>query len=349
MTTHILIIKLRNSDNGENYFNEPLINRIEWIADACKEIDSRSRASKKPDKGIRGIIVAPEYFLSKQLDPNNNNNVNLSIERDDMLKVRNELIKLSRKYKGIVFAPGTIAYTKKIDLSTEKGINRYRKVLSRINEEKNPAIWNPVTKQFLQATASDISDYKKYWMEKVQQGSAHVYSNSLFLYYNGQLWKHRKSTGYYENGVFDVNNRKRGIDGSILSIDRKSYNGVVNIDNRIFGLEICLEHNIGVLKKDYPDMAFDFQIIVSDYVGYNPSHINLCSNGLLIGSPLLKQDPNNPNSTIIESGVWDSEEKPLHAVLDMPWCKIYEVITPNGSNGTMRKVEKEYFQNKVIK
>ncbi|WP_139167166.1 hypothetical protein [Chromobacterium sphagni] len=343
MHTYISVIKWQNSSNTK-FDALPLDKRIEIITSACADLNNQITSNNIPlDKEIKGIITAPEYFLSRS-------NSSLSITRDTMLQYRQNLANTSRKYKDIVLIPGTMAYTKTINLSEEKGINRFKKMLSRMNEEQNPYILDPNKTNPLRnihdgrLQQTEIDRYKKYWREQIIQGnSVEIYSNSLFIYYNGEIWKHRKSSGFYEN----QNNKD-----VVLSIDRKSENGLVNISDRLFGLEICFEHAMGVLKEKHNSLPLDFQIIVSDYVEGNRNNIHLSADGLLIGTPISITDKTTKITTI-HDGIWSEDSnKNLNKIAPVKveeWYDIFQVKTPAKKQGTMKKVTKESLQSAVIK
>ncbi|TKC86022.1 hypothetical protein FAZ69_22220 [Trinickia terrae] len=310
--TQQTVVTIIEKNSFNDYTKKTIEQRIEIINDACSETERLIKNGNQniDTSEIRAIIVAPEYFLSRKYDAIRDGDV-LFTHRDIMIYAREEIAKISTRYKNMLIVPGSAGYIKEVDKRTEKGKLRVQKALERLAEEDtgNAEIEYP-------RGVTDHAEYKAYWESKLAspQTSLFVYSNCMFAFLNGSMWKHRKTLGFNEN---------KDMPDEFLSIDRPSDSAVVNIAGRTFGFEICFEHNQGVLKKLLGKSAVDFHIVVSDYVEKDNSHISLKSDGYFIHAST------RPSDCIVQ----DSKRKKISTTQIDGNLSLYVIDTPAPAAG----------------
>ncbi|APR37950.1 hypothetical protein [Paraburkholderia sp. SOS3] len=260
--TVVTIIK-RNPAN--DYVRKSLPERVDIIRDACAETEYfiKNRNQNINPSDIRAVVIAPEYFLSKNYIASLGREA-LFIHRNEMLAVREEIAKISEQYKNVVIIPGTVGYLKEVTPL------RAVKALDRLAAETGQGL--ALT---LPSGIGSYAEYKEFWRLKLSDPAAafYIYSNSMFAFFNGNIWKHRKTLGFHEN---------KDAPEHILSINRTDESFVADIAGRAFGLEICFEHAMGSLTAFPNTAAVDFHIVASDYVVRQDQHVKLKSDGYFI-------------------------------------------------------------------
>jgi predicted amidohydrolase len=312
------VIVLINKTAANDYVNKDTQGRIDVIKAACESAENliSYKNQSVSSSEIRAIIVAPEYFLSKKSDGI------LYINRDEMVEARNKIMEVSKKYKNIVIVPGSVAYYKQIQ-NNDKGIARAKKALDRLDNE----IKSSSSIKIHANDGSEVKDqiaYNNYvatWNNKLNniinngmKDNVFIYSNSMLVFFNGNIWKHRKSIGFNEN---------KNAPNELLSINRPDTSGIVNIAGRTFGLEICYEHNRGTLSSFTAKTAVDFHLVVSDWVSTgNSDKINLKYDGYFIHS----------STQYNENSVLNSKLNPTYTVNTGNDFLMYVINTPEKSS-----------------
>nr|BFD32547.1 hypothetical protein GTC16762_21650 [Pigmentibacter ruber] len=123
----VLICKMYNNNIHEN-----IKDLLKNLRECCQEIvDSMGYHKTVEAQGIRAILLAPEYFLSKSAGKK-------IITRDEKIFIEKEIIEISKSYKKILLIPGTISWKRNIipkwlnDLHTD-----YQEYKNCIQQNKN--------------------------------------------------------------------------------------------------------------------------------------------------------------------------------------------------------------------
>jgi len=113
----------------------------------------------------------------------------------------------------------------------------------------------------------------------------HMMQNTAYALLNGKV-----VFAYAKQGNF---HEEAGDSRVVFAPGAKS--GVQEIEGIHFGFEVCLDHNIGTLKKQLRGgRKVDVQIVMSDYVKYSPAHVVVRDGGVFV----------HASTEPTEGGVW---------------------------------------------
>lgn len=322
LLNNIILCDLQVDTTAVTFFITPWKQRLIELENVLKELNNLlSPNSAQPH--IRAIVTAPEYFFASSADKRYRHYS--ESEKDNILE---SIKKLSSANPGVLIIPGTIAWHQPaqdpvVRSDSSLSSSSYAPVPCRSNViseqkffENNDRIGKQVSKNDYYNYNKEFADTRamvaKERMTMGQQGLTcydrnvtsegnyaiqeeykralsnpqylHLAYNSAYFFLNGrQKHQYDKVAGFEEASLSSVN---------VYTSTNSS--PIVKIDNIRFGIEICFDHNRGVLKQFYANHAGyihsdittppDVHLILSAYVENNHDNICVKNNGYFVHS-----------------------------------------------------------------
>jgi len=254
--------------------------RLEELARCVRSAYRDARADVKTNHHQQGdyltVFLAPEYFFARECDHHRR-----FIEQGEKQEVVRGLIRLSQECPDTLIVPGTVPCWRPLYRSDPtKDAARRVKVLTRITDAVNQygfdesRGWAFATPTKHDANAPpDVRDPVR--LTKLvykQQSDPYIAQNTAYIACNGQALKYHKVGNYKE------------VHGEVehaVIFTPGSQQGRFNVGNLRFGLEICLDHNIGIFKA-MGGPAVQVQLVVSASVARETSNIQLVTGGVFL-------------------------------------------------------------------
>lgn len=245
-----------------------LLGKLVAKASAGIETHIKGDSTKSP---IQQVFLAPEYFFSKQRFLNNR-----FFDHDLKRWIVSQLSGMSKQYPNMLIVPGTVLWAKdavrKSDSSMDlakrytiemKNVERLQKLRDQTKTAFDKGYVAQGETSMQTASASGVTKFDKttntltYNMDQAEQAQLKIVQNTAYVLLGGKVLK------YHKNGNFaEVESETRPMVFQPGSVD-----GRFTVGNVRYGLEICLDHNIGMLTD-----SVDIQLIVSSYVDFAPSN-----------------------------------------------------------------------------
>jgi predicted amidohydrolase len=239
--------------------SDDIDNRVSALEKAVKDAAIKFKDLIKQEPEYANSIqmfIAPEYFFGKA---RLNQTDGRMFEQNQKKSIVARICKLSLDNKNMLIIPGTVAWRRAVsDASTalkSQPRNRLTRAQDRVQENARfgrdvlvPGNGND------QAVADYFSKQDKERLDKLAADGKKVYlaRNTAYIFYNGKILK------YHKRGDFEeVTNDQDKPTVFIPGIET----GQFSIGNVRFGIEICLDHDIGCLAN-------------SDFGG-NPPHVHI--------------------------------------------------------------------------
>ncbi len=233
------------------------------VADSYRDIQQSLQAH--PVMSWQAVFLAPEYYFSKQREVNDR-----FFSQNIKQWVLHRLVALAKQYPKFLIIPGTVLWTKKAYTTTKTvtpsgmdqekhavNANRVAKAKTRI---QNAAPFGTETqaKGWAYQNNSSFSTTPTKMLDKADVMETRIAQNVAYVCLGDQVIKYHKVGNYKEvdgeqgNIVF--------VPGNIVG--RFSVGGVK------YGLEICMDHALGVLGStiNAPTDKVHIALIVSSYV-----------------------------------------------------------------------------------
>ncbi len=308
---------------------------------------------------IKGIFVAPEYMVSKQINLGGNKTSDYPIEENYKDEILIRLQAMSRSAKGILFVPGTVAFRKSMERAENRNPSRVKSAATIRNEveldsdgiplgekfkgartEKLPAKFKQFKTQIGTQNADSEADFKKQYKlaKHVARESdlflvgSYIYKNQAYVFLNGDLeHKYVKKAGYKELHGVQKDDSEFHISPPGCKTGRKQIGGIH------FGFEICFDHNRGVLEKEVlGDPLSDrpeIQIVCSAWVR-NVDWQSLADGGYLLhaSTERSQQMIRTKTATGYQDTTWQNMKTSATG------CSFVGTVTPGGGDLDLFKI-----------
>ena len=256
-------------------------------------------ANDIPSTSPYGLFLAPEYFFAKPAAGGNHQvGEERHLSETDKRSLEAWMKQLSETYPRLIIAPGSIAWQKSLDRTEtkqqylqrkapgetdeftllalenhfgrkkprrEKAVSALETVANQLSlnrDAKTPPVWRQVGAGTL--FPSYLNDPSPSINEKIRDvkddsllsGSFQMARNTAYVYCNGKrLLKYAKIGDYHEVLT----------DSTVVAVPGIQA-GTFIYDGVRYGLEICLDHYLGVLQKLKPPKPPHVHIILSAWV-----------------------------------------------------------------------------------
>ena len=214
---------------------------------------------------INGILVAPEYFVSKKVAENADTSalygdkfINEG-DKDDVVKILQNMSLADGR--GILFVPGTVAFRKSMIRPTDRAYKTSDGTLkTQTRIEKSAAAFKSVPRVVKDETTTALEGNtglafreQRLLFKSLQSGrgmkddtiqKSYIYKNQAYVLLNGKVeHKYAKKAGYNELVGVDKDSGGYHVFPPGAKCNRKS------IGDLDFGFEICFDHAVGVLAN----------------------------------------------------------------------------------------------------
>jgi predicted amidohydrolase len=263
------------------------------------------------------ILVAPEYLFShyaqKKIGFFKKNPVagqRIAIPKNKKDNILARLKNFSKQYSKTIIIPGTIYYEENIATGEKKDeVSKsllIREFELRHGNSSGDKIIKPSERRGIEVmnynpktNGSDMADKLKTFTKEMQKQPVKAVKNTCVILFNSEVVAgYEKKTGF--NETYD-----RSVDEGFFVSTNK--NSCPVIGGFRFGVEICFDHNQGVLKKRNASDLF-FHVVVSDFVETKKGNIAVQEGGYFIHSS------SDSSQTMVK-------EKKLNVIQD---CIIYK-------------------------
>jgi hypothetical protein len=237
--------------------------RLKQLVEAASQEITKSYQRDPPKTGLyQSVFVAPEYFFSNRRRMNDR-----FFSHDVKRYIIETLRTLAKKYPKMLIIPGTVLWTK--DLYTERVVDTFfgplrpgqtqyetqvRPVAPQQRMDKVVARRTTARDTYGTTTSTKDWDYTKDAQtaeRKLAQNVAYICLGDTMLKYH-KVGNYKEVAGEADDLVF--------VPGSIVG--RFAVGGVK------YGLEVCMDHALGVVNKSVTAHGkVHIQIVVSSYVG----------------------------------------------------------------------------------
>lgn len=262
------------------------------VAGAWGAITSSMQRDPKPF--YQCIFVAPEYYFSNQRHSN---------DRFYLKEVKQFIVTrlsaLAKKYPKMLIIPGTVLWKKsayregarKVEIGrgaanivpSPKNITRIAKTLDRLAKahtdfatDNNLQGWSHAGKfgSTDDPTSTNESRFymPKYYLDHAKELNTQIAQNVAYIFKNDVVLKYHKAGNFME------------VEGEASNIVFAPgvISGVFNVGPVAYGIEICRDHCMQVLKKGGRDV--NIQIIISSYIPNIAGGMSMSNGGVLIHS-----------------------------------------------------------------
>lgn len=282
------VVGLWSVDTLQSSFTLADVNqRIEWLAKALKALNDRVSREKFPKaQTVRGIFLAPEYFLAHKKKKSGDatqwdaERTISAVQRDSCVQ---RICKLSKNYPNILIIPGSIAWKKTFERdardkkTTDRRLRGIGHIEHYINLDNNYHIGGTTARKLdIDGTityrpsmaakkeivrGNSFTENVKGKIFHTEKMIKYYMRNTAYVFHNGNIiYKYHKLGDFFESintsdTVFIPSQRS-----PIVSIQ------VTASQKMTFGFEICLDHNLGTLNaisKDTGAAPLDFHTICS--------------------------------------------------------------------------------------
>lgn len=282
---------------------------FELLEEAVLKLSERINKKTFPrSQQWKGVLLAPEFFFHRSEPASGHQNHTqrswVPINSNDLphrcltLEDRDTLIqkckKLSSQYPDILIIPGSFLYRKPLNEQRRKSATEKVSQVEKKLGEKN--IWT-LFKQteedeglpYFVGTSSTLKtrigyvkvdggftrDTVQETLKKIQQYE-YMLRNTMYGFYGGAivLKYHKVGLNADIDSVDDNRTRTVFVSGS------KS--NVVSFQGVRLGMEICLDHDLGLLKKLHPSQKVDLHLIASGSVDNRVEHFHQASDGFVL-------------------------------------------------------------------
>lgn len=241
------------------------------VKDADNAIDTHAKLAPAKDP-VQRVFLAPEYFFSRRRFQNDR-----FFGQDFKRWIVGKLAGISKNHPSMLIVPGTVLWTKtavrdvfgggKMSIKERLGVEK--KNTARLNTLTSKTE-NASTKGYLATdetavrsnSAIGIAELKttgKFEIdsEKAKGQGLKIAQNTAYVLLNGKILKYHKMGNY----------RELEKESDAIVFQAGNVDGRFSVGGVRYGLEICLDHNIGMLQKDV-----DIQLIVSSYVNFDSAN-----------------------------------------------------------------------------
>ncbi|TKC87738.1 hypothetical protein FAZ69_15740 [Trinickia terrae] len=258
----------------------PLNVRMHGLKKAVHYANSLIDASGRSD-GIspKGVFVAPEYLFARPAaTPNHTVGMTRHIEESDQDDLFREMIALSREVRDLLIIPGTVAWRRPFG-RIEESVDAVRQNAGLLF---GGDLRQPVSGPLYGVVPAMSSGNKLAKLGSVGLVDADEFraENTAYVLLNGTLlFKYNKRSDFHEvltptGGTIHV----PGIlDGRFEVRTNEAVPRTIQ-----FGLEICLDHSYGTLRRATQRGRVDVHIITSAATTLIPSHVAVKHNGYLV-------------------------------------------------------------------
>jgi hypothetical protein len=233
------------------------------VEDSYRDIQQSLQAH--PAISWQAVFLAPEYYFSKQREVNDR-----FFSQNIKQWVLHRLVALARKYPKFLIIPGTVLWTKKAFNTTKTvtstgmdqekhtvNANRVAKAKTRI---QNAAPFGTETKEkgWAYQNNSSFTSTPEKMLDKADLMETRIAQNVAYVCLGDQVIKYHKVGNYQE---------VRGEQGNIVFVPGNIV-GRFSVGGVKYGLEICMDHALGVLEStiNNPTDKVHIALIVSSYV-----------------------------------------------------------------------------------
>ncbi len=250
------------------------LNQLKEAIEAASAKFSSVNSADKFDGAIKWIFIGPEYLFTT--DRQEGDDTTRALEPGKVSEITKELVKLSTAHKGMLLIPGSVIYqhgvAAQIGGSNEvvESVTKYEKSLDPTAVKGMP---QSLRKQLLKPfdeSSSPEAKLKK--LTETPQDITHVVKNRVYVLLNGNVVaRYGKKADKHE-----VMGPK-----SALFIPGQD-SGTATIEGVKFGIEICYDHQMGVLRAISNDTKVDIHIVVSAFVENKVSNMQLRPKGYFL-------------------------------------------------------------------
>ena len=270
------------------------LSQVAAIEDAVKDAWQAIKVHMQshPHPFYQSVFIAPEYFFSNQRHSNDR-----FFSQDVKRVIVARLSALAKQYPKLLIVPGTILWKKKAYQSemkigqrtppqqTAKSVARVTKTLNRITtantqfgtERNNPG-WSHAG-QFGRNPAAYDTDHNEdnfdmpdYYLQHADQLKTEIAQNVAYIFKDDVVLKYQKPGNYKE-----VENEQTNIVFAPGNIS-----GLFKVGNVAYGMEICMDHALGVLAS--ANQEVNIQIIISSWTTNRAGKTVLSDGGVLLHS-----------------------------------------------------------------
>ena len=328
--------------------------RLLLLQNALRETNRRTRDLVRSGPELRGIFVAPEYLVSKSIDPDAAQVTpdllvsDKFVEESEKDAVVKDLGHMSRFVGyGILFVPGTVAFRKSVMRPTGKTAKRTggEKVGSRIEKtllafKSAPEVVRRGTTTGLEGEVALDFNANQLLMKSFATGrgisdttlqKSYIYKNQAYVFFRGYLMhKYAKKAGYNELYGLDKDA------GGYHVFAPGSRSNIKTIDDIPFGFEICRDHACGVLADGCSEAVQDrgelgplIHVICSDSVP------NVDNSPVRVGGIVLHASSNREYQVVrrkTKTGFvdWSYNKNPKDL-----GCEFLETVQIGGGGGSL--------------
>jgi predicted amidohydrolase len=279
-------------------------NRLDELRRAVRYVHQQARTDIQNNHYAAGnyltVFLAPEYFFARDCEHQNR-----FIEKGEKQDIVRGLANLSRECPGTLIVPGTVPWWRPLYQGLRKhsqsNQNRKTKVDNRVQAAdqlyNNLGYISPLYKGWSVATPTDnqalnsrggVDNTNDVQMiqDLLDHRSLHAYiaQNTAYIAYEGQVIKYHKMGSYKEvhgetehNVIYAAGNQQ----------------GLFSVGPLRFGLEICLDHCIGMLGT--AGQTVHVQLVIAASVAYAAGNVHLNNGGVFLHADssqiLPKGDP----------------------------------------------------------
>lgn len=235
------------------------IERLETMVAEAWEIIKIQRQAH-PVVNWQAVFVAPEYFFSNQRYVQDR-----FFSHDVKQTIISRLAALAKKYPDFLIVPGTVLWTKELFdkkfTLLGRGQSQTQKVLNTKRQQKAAARIMSASANF--GTRTNSKDWSH--TQDIQTENRKLAQNVAYLCLGNKILKYHKVGNYKE--VEGETDDLLFVPGSIV--------GRFNVGGVKYGLEICMDHAMGVFDSTVNGASdrVHVQIIVSSFVAC-PTNVN---------------------------------------------------------------------------
>jgi hypothetical protein len=347
-------VALWGTDSKQHESYRTRMDRLRAALVAANNQANRHLAGKKTGPRVQTIFVAPEYLFAQQVGPNDptltdgfhypvpyanasDNRFLHALVKDRLLT---ELLSLSMAFDRMLLVPGTIAwrkpllrtgpyrYKKQADGTrgtTLKTTDRLTKAYDRVVEgtRRSAAVFgSPFNQELQDPLSGDLDDAGTVvhaaptnWQKLQELGSSahpgtatYVGRNTAYVLHDGRvLLKYHKQGDFHE--VLDTTGTTVYIPGVL--------NGSFEVDGVRFGLEVCLDHNIGYLRKHPDGKEPHIHLIASASVSLDRHNVRVKEGGFVLhadAEPNDTQVVRRQKRVLLKGKMSGNDENPVDTV-----------------------------------
>jgi predicted amidohydrolase len=264
------LIGIWTHDNHGNLLDslDVRLQRFNRVLDMFGAVVKRDSASLSDGNHVQAIFVAPEYYFSGP-----GKTPISAADHDNTLR---QLMQLSTKYPNVLIVPGTIYYSR--DLSDENERQRWLRDLTKAKKTARDIKRSEIINQDIRLGSNNKIVPKLNQVHvNVMVGKPIRVLNNAYMLRNGQILFFYEKTADFLEARGATPDKQIFIPGN-RSGDAQTWGSQFSLK---FGLEICFDHCVGVLKRhNIPEL--NYHIVVSDWVNTATANFAMANKGYFI-------------------------------------------------------------------